>query len=49
MYVCVCVCERERERERDTHLQSEQIVHGADDYVDGGCVSRLRPEKVLEV
>lgn len=32
-----------------THLQAQQVIHGADDDVDGGGVARLRAEVVLEV
>lgn len=31
------------------HLKAEQIVYGADDDVDGGCVSSLGSQEVLEI
>ena len=34
---------------RDTLLKSKEIVHGTDDYVDGGRVTSLRSKVVLEV
>lgn len=32
-----------------TDLQSQQIVHGADDDVDGGGAARLGSQVVLEI
>ncbi|TNN51111.1 hypothetical protein EYF80_038688 [Liparis tanakae] len=31
------------------HLESEEVIHGADDDVDGGRAARLRPQVVLEI
>lgn len=31
------------------HLESEEVVYGADDDVDGRCAARLCPQVVLEI
>ena len=31
------------------HLESKQVVHGADDNINGGRVPRLSSQEVLEI
>lgn len=31
------------------HLESEEVIYGTDDDVDGGCAARLRPQIILEI
>jgi len=31
------------------YLESQQVVHGADDNIDGGRVPRLSSQEVLEI
>lgn len=35
--------------EDELHLQSEEVIYGADDDVDGGRAARLCPQVVLEI